>query len=184
MAAFFLPNLTFQPGRRRLLQVGVAGSALLALAACGQRGLAAFSVPKAAEGWLALRQSDQGLINSLLDALLQNALPSEIEARDLAKKQILHAMDAHIAAMIPSMRAELAQLFDLLTFLPTRGLLAGQWLDWRVSSVQDVRAFLDDWRTSSVSLFRAGYKAFHDLSVLNWYALPMSWERIGYVPPA
>jgi hypothetical protein len=77
-------------------------------------------------------------------------------------------------------RADLDQLFGLLSSHP------GRWLtgfDWRDAAPAQVDAFLQRWRTSSIDLFVVGYQALHDLVLGSWYADPSTWDAIGYPGP-
>jgi hypothetical protein len=76
------------------------------------------------------------------------------------------------------------QLLDLMTFPPTRRLVAGVQHDWaQRASPDDVNSFLNKWRDSRFSLLRAGYLALTQMIAMNWYLQPRSWAAINYVPP-
>ncbi|HLX25939.1 MAG TPA: hypothetical protein VKR05_03040, partial [Candidatus Cybelea sp.] len=85
----------------------------------------------------------------------------------------------------PSVQGEVSQLFSLLGFPLTRGFAAGLWGGWDSLSAVEIGAFLTRWRFSSVTLFRSGYQALHQLLFASWFGNTMSWAAIGYPgPPA
>jgi hypothetical protein len=49
--------------------------------------------------------------------------------------------------------------------------------------VEQVSAFLQDWRLHRLGLLRSAYHALHDLVLGAWYAQPASWLAAGYPGP-
>jgi hypothetical protein len=88
-----------------------------------------------------------------------------------------------VAGLPPGSRKELEQLFALLSFAPTRCLLAGVWSSWPDASRDSVAAFLASWRDSRFTLLRSGYGALHQLILAAWYGNTRSWPAIGYPGP-
>ena len=154
--------------RRRFLQVGVAGVAVLALAKALDR-----PAPNA------------HLVAALVPVVLAGALPEAGPARAAAIREVVEAFDRAIAGLSPAVRAEIDDLFGVLRFAPTRIALTGLWKPVEEASSEEISAFLARWRTSRFDLLRAGYQALTQLIQASWYDNPSSWAAIGYPgPPA
>ena len=54
---------------------------------------------------------------------------------------------------------------------------------WNQASEAEVRACLDRFRGSSLTLLRSAYGALHQLTFAAWYGNPDSWAQIGYPGP-
>ncbi len=158
--------------RRTFLRLSVAGAALLTVGAIAVR--ATRRSPAEA------RADAQRVIAAVIPALLAGVLPLETEAAAASRAQAVARTMTAIDGLPPATRAELDQLFGLLASHPGRWL-AG--LDWASATPAQAEAFLQRWRTSSLSLFVAGYQALHDLVLGSWYADPSSWDAIGYPGP-
>jgi hypothetical protein len=162
--------------RRRFLQVGLAGTALLVAARWLDR-----SPPPAPPH--ALDAERARVIEALVPAVLGDALPSDAAARKLAIGEVVAAFDRAVAGLSPAVQGEIADLLGLLHFAPTRVALAGLTSPWEEASVEDVSTFLTRWRTSRFDLMRAGYQALTQLIQAAWYGNPRSWGAIGYPGP-
>jgi hypothetical protein len=167
------------PIRRRFLQAGVAGAALLALAG----GVAWFRRrTEAAASAPALDADARAVIRAVAPSLLAGALPAGAE-RASALDETVAAVDVAVAGLPPAARRELAELFALLSLGAGRRLVAGVAAPWTDASRDEVDAFLEAWRSSAWSLKRTAYDALHQLVLAAWYANPRSWPAIGYPGP-
>jgi len=168
------------PGRRRFLKFGLAGTGLLFLA-----GLWRYTTDKARppvpKGFRFLTAQDQRIFAALAPGLIGKALPTG--DRDGLIAEILADIDRLIAAMPPGMQGELRQLFDLLAFPPARIALTGIWNDWEAATEKEIEAFLDRWSMSALTLLQLAYAAIHDLCMAAWYDNPHAWSWIGYDGP-
>jgi hypothetical protein len=88
-----------------------------------------------------------------------------------------------VAGLPPHLQKELGDLFMLLTFAPTRWLVAGVTRSWPEASQDEITAFLQGWRTSWFTLLQSGYHALHELIMASWYARPDSWPALRYPGP-
>lgn len=155
--------------RRQLLHTGVLGG--LALAVAGRLAL-----PPAAPGFAA-NVADRQLITVLARGML-GPLPAS------GPLQVTGNVLAAIDSLPLALQTELRQLFDLLQQPLARHLLAGVAAPWQDASDEDVRAFLQRWRHSRLSLLRSGYQALHSLLYAAWYGDAASWPGIDYrLPP-
>ena len=168
------PNKT----RRTLLKAGIAGGVVLVLA---RWMVTSYSPRESPEiGGSALDPSARTIIAALVPVLLEGALP---DADSEARAEIVAGVDRAVAGLPPGSRKELEQLFALLSFAPTRCLVAGVWSSWPQASRASVAGFLASWRDSRFALLRSGYGALHQLILAAWYGNPRSWPAIGYGGP-
>ena len=168
------------PTRRQFFVVGVVGAGVLVATRLLDRRDGLPEPPLRALDARAAR-----IARALVPAVLANALPASPEARAAATREVVEAFDRAVSGLAPAVQSEIADLFGLLGFAPTRILLTGLGNAWDEATEADVRAFLTRWRTSRFDLLRAGYQAITQLLIASWYGNPASWERIGYPgPPA
>jgi len=167
--------------RRHFLQAGLAGAAVLAIAG----GVAWFRHRvSAAAAAPALGEDARGVVRAIVPSLLAGALPPGGD-RAAAIDETVAGVDLAIAGLTPSARAELAELFALLTLGAGRRAFAGVSSAWQHATRDEVDAFLASWQASSWALKRTAYDAMHQLVLAAWYANPRSWPAIGYPgPPA
>jgi hypothetical protein len=164
--------------RRSFLKAGIAGAAALALA----RSLSASSPAPASAHQAELTPDARAMFAAVIPVFLDGALPVGGEAAD-ARAQTLAAVEEAIAGLPPASRAELAGLFSLLSFAPTRWIATGIWSAWPHAPTGAIAAFLDRWRSSRFALLRSAYGALHQLVFAAWYAQPRAWPAIGYGGP-
>jgi len=165
--------------RRTFITTGILGAAALATAHW-LRG------PHAPAGDATMRVLDadaQAILNAIVPVLLAGALPDAADARQQAVAATVRGIDTAIAGLAPSSQDELRQLFALLALPPARLAIARVSEPWNRASEAEVRACLDRFRGSSLTLLRSAYAALHQLTFAAWYGNPASWERIGYPGP-
>lgn len=163
--------------RRRFLQVGLAGAAVLVGARLLDRGAAP------APAYRVLDARAAGVIEALVPAVLAGALPADPVARRQAVADTVQAFDRAVSGLSPAVQGEIDQLLSVLRFAPSRIALAGVGAAWGEASVDEVSAFLTRWRESRFDLFRAGYQALTQLLQAAWYDNAVSWGAIGYPGP-
>ena len=170
-------------GRRTLLQAGLFGALLLGgagvaatLSGCSNRSA------QASGGYRFLRDRDVVLMSVIVPAVLDGLLPPPGPARDAQMRDLLLRIDTSAYRLGPPAQKALAQLFDLLNLAPTRRLLGGIG-PWPQATPQQVHAFLERWRTSSLGLFNAGYRALIQLVCGAYYGTPAGWAAANYPGP-
>lgn len=163
--------------RRRLLQIGIASAAVLALAGAG----AALWRP----GWTGRRLSDAGraVFRAVARAVLDGSLPAGRAAQDAALDAHLLRMDATVSAFPPATQAEISQLLALLHAAPGRLALAGLTSAWDDAAVTEIQSALQGMRVSPIALRQQAYHALRDLTNAAWYADPATWPALGYPGP-
>lgn len=166
--------------RRRLLQVGLFGSA--ALAGAGLLGtLSGCSAERAATGFVWLRDGDLPLLRRLARVMLDGATPPEKLA--VSVQGTLASLDQGLAHLSPVVAKQVRQLFDLLSLPLTRGPLTGVWGSWEQARNAEVKAFLQRWENSSIDLLKQGHASLQQMILMAWYGRPESWAHCGYPGP-
>jgi hypothetical protein len=170
--------------RRRFITAGIAGGALLGVAWWLRRRGPAPGDPRFAT--LSALDADAPIvIAGIVSVLLDGALPTEPAARAEAIDDTVAGVAQAIAGLPPASQKELGELFTLLGLAPARIALARVTPAWSEATPADIGAFLERWRTSSMSLLRTAYDALHQLVFAAWYGNPKRWPAIGYDgPPA
>ena len=165
--------------RRTFIAAGLLGAAAL-VTARWLRG------PHASPGDADLRALDadaQAIFRGIVPVLLAGALPPAVEARRIAIANTVRGIDVAVSGLAPSTQDELRQLVALLSLPPTRLAVARLTVPWDQAPEVDVRACLDRFRGSSLTLLRSAYGALHQLTFAAWYGNPDSWPRIAYPGP-
>jgi hypothetical protein len=173
----------FSCSRRQFLKVGAAGAAVLVLAHTLDRKAMGQPASRGSLDLRVLNATTADLITALAPVLLAGALPDDSVARIVALNEVVEAMDRAVAGLSPAIQEEVQQLFSLLTFAPTRALLAGVWRPWPEASASEVTEFLEDWRNSRFALLQTGYLAIKQLMQACWYGNPLAWGKISYPGP-
>jgi hypothetical protein len=166
------------PTRRRFLQVGLAGVAVLAIARALER-------PAMPAYFRVLDGASAPLVSALVPVVLAGSLPTREPERAIAIREVVEAFDRAVSGLSPAVRGEIDDLLGVLRFGPTRLALTGLWAPIESASAHDISQFLARWRSSRFDLLRAGYQALTQLIQASWYDNPLSWSVIGYPgPPA
>lgn len=164
--------------RRTLLKAGLAGGAALLLARWLYISTTAPETTPARPG--ALDANARALVAAISPVMLAGALPAHNTA---LLQEVVAGVEQAIAGLPPAVRHEVSQLFALLSFAPTRALVAGVWSSWPQASPASIGAFLDRWRDSRLMLLRSAYGALHQLVFAAWYGNSNAWPAIGYAGP-
>lgn len=157
--------------RRRLLQIGLAGAALVAAAGAG--------VSWWRPGWQANRLTPDG--RALLGAVSAVVLGPLMQPAQQAA--LLDRIEQTVNAFAPQTRTELARLLALLAAPPTRRALTGLTDDWPSAPPAEIAAALERLRHSGLTVRRQIYHALRDLVTAAWFADASAWAAIGYPGP-
>lgn len=167
-----------ETSRRTFLKAGVI--AALALAAGG--GIYRATHPSPPRRFV-LDGEARAALDAIVPAILAGALPVQQPARAAAIAATTERVHQAILGLPLATQKEVQDLFGLLALAPARRMLTGVSGGWQGASVEQVSAFLQDWRLHRLGLLRSAYGAMHDLVLGSWYADPSSWEAIGYPGP-
>lgn len=170
------------PSRRVFLKTGIAGGALLAVIAAFHDPLSRWARNELVER-LPRAEARAAVLAAVVPVVLGDALPAAGADRAAAVSRAVDGVTVAVAALSAAAQEEIAELFALLMFAPTRIAVAGIASPWDQASETEVAAFLTRWRTSRLGLLQSGYQALHDLVLGAWYADPASWWAIGYSGP-
>lgn len=168
--------------RRTFIKTGIAGAALLALAAVFQKQLDRAGKQALVAG-NPLDTSLATVVRAVAPVILQGAFPAAEPQRAQARERIARDVATAVSALGASAQQEVAELFALLAFAPTRIAVAGVSPAWEQASPAEIEAFLRSWQHSGMDLLKSGYQALHDLVLGAWYADPQNWGAIGYPGP-
>ncbi len=167
-------------GRREFLRLGVWGTMALGTVSTAAL-LTGCSSTTAATGYRLLREADITLMRALIPVVLAGALPTGPAAAQ-ATTDTLHSLDQTLFYSSRAAHKQVRQLFDLLSFAPTRMAMAGVSEDWAKAKPAAVSTFLQEWRDSRIGMLRAGYIGLVQMIEMSWYLQPQSWPATGYVP--
>jgi len=176
------PSLSDSPAlsRRGLLKFSLGATAFLATAGLGA-SLSGCSSSVPANGFVTLRSGDLLFLRALIPVMLEGAVTAERMPE--AVEGTLKSLDYNLAHLSPEMLKLTQRLFDVLGMAVTRGPLTGIWGSWENASANDIRAFLDRWENSSLSLLRMGHSSLLQLVMMAWYGRKESWAHCGYPGP-
>ncbi|MGB0129351.1 MAG: hypothetical protein WBP72_17050 [Rhodocyclaceae bacterium] len=164
--------------RRQFIKAGVLGGAVLA-AAGAWFGVAYHSGMGGAGH---LNDDARSVLAAVVPVMLAEALP-EGSGRPAAIAATVDRFGVAVGGLGAAAQKEVGELFGLLSFPPTRFLVAGVHRPWPDAAGEEVAAFLGAWRFSRFALLRSAYAALHDLIYAAWYGNPESWPAIDYPGP-
>lgn len=164
--------------RRAFLKAGIGAGLALTLGGGLYRATRDALPPQP----FALGSDARAALGAIVPALLAGALPAGA-AGTQAVATVIDDVHHAVRGLPLATQVEVQDLFRLLAQAPARRLLTGIDGPWLEASLDDVHAFLQDWRISQFGLLRTGYAALHDLVLGAWYAAPASWDAIGYPGP-
>jgi hypothetical protein len=165
--------------RRTFITAGLLGAAALVTA----RWVRGPHAPPGDSTLHALDADAQAILHAVVPVLLAGALPEAAAAKRAAVAQTVRGIDIAVTGLPPSAQEELRQLFALLALPPGRLLVARIGQPWNEADEADVRACLNRFRESSLTMLRSAYGALHELAFAAWYGNPGSWPQIGYPGP-
>jgi hypothetical protein len=161
-----------------LLKAGIAGGAALLVARWLYTSTTTLQSTSTQHG--ALDAGARAIVAAIAPVMLAGALPGN---DPVLLQETVAGVEQAIAGLPPTVRKEVDQLFALLSFAPTRALVAGVWTPWDAASPASIGAFLDRWRGSRLTLLRSAYGALHQLVFAAWYGNSNAWPAIGYAGP-
>jgi len=180
--------------RRSFLKAGLGGTLLLGTVSLGAGLSGCDSQPagsrpaQTGSGEPAYRfgfltDDDIVMLQALVPAIIAPALLQK-DRLPAVTAETIRGIDTGILRFSNATRKEIRQLFDLLTFGPSRLAVARIW-SWDDASQADAAAFLERWRTSNIGLFNKGYIAITKITNVAFYGDPANFAVSGYAgPPA
>ena len=161
------------PQRRQFLRTGL-GLSLALWAGSGFTLLAGCSTPMAAgQRWL--RRQDVDLLTRFIPLVISDAEASAVPG-------FITALEDFYLSTAPATRRQIRQIFDLMSFAPTR-----RWLtacpDFDTAALPRQRAALLAMQDSDSDLRVAVAGFFIQSLAMVWYEQPQTWAAIGYAAP-
>ncbi len=175
-----------EPTRRGVLKAGLLGVLLMPVTLSRRALMAAGETAEAGAGasYRAFTEPHhQRILRVITGVEFSRVLPSEEAERQAALELVLAGCDRYMAHMPPPVQDEAREALDLLDITLVRWLLGGPWGDWEQAAEEDVRAFLENLRTSRFALKRSLYQFLHDMGLIGWFGHPASWSALGYPGP-
>lgn len=129
-----------------------------------------------------LTGTDLLMLQVLVPAIIGPALQRHPERLTEATHETIRGIDSGIVRFSQGSQNEIRQLFDLLTFAPSRVAVARIW-SWESASRADADAFLERWRSSGVGLFNKGYIALSKITNVAFYGTPEYRNTASYPGP-
>jgi hypothetical protein len=165
------------PGRRRLLKLGIGAAAVVAVAGTG----ALLWSPGWRDG--KLTTGGRAVFRAVATAVLEGLLPTEAAAQNAALDAHLLRVDATLAALPRHTQAELAQLLGLLQLAPFRLWLCGLDVPWQQAELDAARAAIKRLHGADDELRQQVFHALRDLTAASHVAAPEVWPQMGYPGP-
>lgn len=165
--------------RRRLLERGLFGGALLALggsAMLASRDGLSLPVP---EGLQVLGPREY----ATLQALARRAFPGRPGWPDADAARVAVIADGLLARGDPSVAKEVKDLLGLFDNALAGFLFSGRVTPFSRLSPEEQDAVFEDWRTSTLVLRRSGHHALRTLVYSAYYMNPAAAAATGYVAP-
>lgn len=120
------------------------------------------------------------MVAALIPVIAGDSFPAAPEQQRSAIDQTLPRIDLFLYRLGDFNRKEIRQLFDLLHMRVARGLTTGVWQDWSEAPAEDIAAFMQSWKHSSLALFNNAHNAFTDIIGFAWYSNPDVSGPLGY----
>lgn len=165
------------PSRRRLLKVGLFGSALLGVAAIVGRNLSGYVLPRG----IALRALSTKELIVLAAVCERICAPDGPDAPRPDGLAMAAWLDGYIATMDPPVRRDLSALFALVEHGSSLFRLGATRFSHLSIAEQD--ATLQDWSTSALSVRRQGFQGLRALAFLAYWRQDATWPLLGYPGP-
>lgn len=171
--------------RRQFIQTGttlipvttVAGTTTL-LNGCDNNPDATLPPP-----WHGLRPKDREILTAVAPAILKADLPLGAPETPAKITQLINHIEIFLRRSSQYAQQEMTYFFDQIYFPPLRIALTGLWRGWSHASIEDIDAFMERWRTSSINKLRIGYGQLAQLIQMVWYGLPDNWPALHYPGP-
>ncbi|MDH3625006.1 MAG: twin-arginine translocation signal domain-containing protein [Myxococcales bacterium] len=165
--------------RRNFMKLSAAGAAALSTMSTGA-WLSGCTSSNAASGMRFLRPEDVELLTALTPSVMAGHVgPGDTDKIDRTVK----SFDTLLGDTSQIVVDLVMQAFDVLNFMPTRGLMTGQWSSWSKATVQDTDDALGRLRDSNIEPLNAIYAALIRLIASGYYLVPEYLASTGYPGP-
>lgn len=166
--------------RRRFLQTGLIGGALLALGGGGALALRhSRLVPLPPEGLLVLGPAEY----AVMDAFARRFAPPREGFPSHDTVRTAFNADRILARAEEGVRKDFKQLLGLFENALAGLLFAGSTKPFTQLDPEDQDRVIADWRDSRLALRRTGFQALRAVTAGAYYGSPLLWPALGYPGP-
>lgn len=170
--------MSLDPSRRRLLQLGIGGSALLAVGGVGLSLRAPVAVP--VSGLLQVFSERE---HSICAAIADTMCPGGPGLPSASELGVPSKLDALLATVHPGVGKEIRQVLHLMenpvaSLVFDRRLTPFSHLDAAARAVA-----LERWRSSGLAVRRQAYKGLHGLINAAYWGDQQAYAHTGYPGP-
>lgn len=176
----------FDIKRRQFIQKGLIGSALFSLTPLISFAQSTPAFDKDSfkkHGFLFLDEEDIKFFKAICPIMLGQVSSKDQWPPEKIMFEVIKGVDYTIAGLPESTQSDLANLFKLLSFRPTRFLLTGVWSSWESASYDTINSAMDKWSGTGILMWRSAYDGLRKIVLSSWYATPTSWQALGYPGP-
>ncbi len=166
------------PSRRRLLHLGLVGSALLAGAAVLGRSASGYVLPRGVREPTSLSVREVVIVAAVVERICATDAPDAPTPDGYA---IASWIDAYIAGLDASPRRDLSSLFTLLENGSSLFRFGATRFSHMSPDEQD--RTLADWSSSRLDVRRQGFQALRALAFLGYYRDDRTFAQLGYPGP-
>jgi len=161
------------------MKVSTAGALALSTMSTGA-WLSGCTSSQPASGFRYLRAEDVEFLRAVIPSILAGQVgPGEGEKID----RLVESFDMLLGNTSQIVVDLVMQAFDALSFMPSRGLMTGQWASWSKASVQDADDAMARLRSSRIDLLNGIYAALVRLVASSYYLIPEFEKTTGYPGP-
>jgi len=164
--------------RRRVLQVGLGGTVLLALGGVGL-ALRPTTVRTPSSPLKVLTVAEYSIVLSVAERIVRpdSEMPSVLELG------VAEEIDAMLLGVPTLDVTQIKQVLALLENAFASLVLSGRLTTFTGSSPEAQSRILDGWRTSSLNTKRQAYRVLHSLCVAAYWGNPRAYAATGYPGP-
>ena len=151
------------------------GSSLAMMTGCSRQ-------PDSNSGYTFLTAADVEFINAIAPVILLQAYPASLPLPE-AQVRLTRKLDELINTLGEFSKAQLAQLFSIMSSAPLRLAVSAPVGGWKDAPAADIESFLNSWKDSSLAIKNMGYASLCKLVTMCWYSQPESFTASGYPGP-
>lgn len=166
--------------RRGFMQLSASSAAALTVGG-SLAALTGCSKAPAASGFTTLRDGDVQFFTAIAPVILDKSYPASLG--DAAPERLLKSLDQLIGTLQEYAQSQLLMLLDVMQVAPLRAAMGAPWANWDQVSHEEIDAFLQSWKSSSIQLKRMGYGSLCKLLCICWYSQPETFVSTGYPGP-
>lgn len=171
-----------QVSRRGFMKLSAGSAAALSVGSSVALMTGCSRQPDSNSGYTILTADDVEFITALAPVILMQSYPGTL-GMEKGAVRLTKKVDELINTLGEYSKAQLSQLFTIMSSAPLRLVVGAPVGDWKDASAEDIEAFLQAWRTSSLGIKNMGYGSLCKIITMCWYSQPESFAATGYPGP-